>query len=458
MMKIHILLILTLIVLYTSCVDNQEDIKQTEKWTQYIEPRIGTAHYRWFHFTLGVLPFGLAKPAPSTKGTVTDKIGLSYISIENTRINMQVEAVNKAFNKVKKQVRHIWNEYWGHIKVETNIEDDKAKFYIGLYQALLGRGLANDVNGAYPQNDGSRGQLPMLGGKPQYNIYNTDAIWGAQWNLSQPWVLACPEYMSEFISSHLQFYKDTGWLADSLANNRYASGVGTNLFSTIIVEAYQYGISDFDTELAYETRFKKELDGKENPLGAEKINTTIFRKYGYVPHRNQGKGYHETFMLSASHSLEYSYSAAWVIVQCTKRLGDKVNYDKLMYLPKGWEHLYDQSCNFIRPKKSDGHSINQFNPMEVWRGVQEENTWQYTFYAPHDIKGSVEKTGKKMFTMRLNRIFTQSPKKIISRETEVGAFTDLETLYNHGNQPYLHISWLFNEIRRPKPIQKWVPS
>lgn len=656
-MKIHILLFLILIVLFTSCGDKQNETKQIEDWTQYVEPRIGTAHCRWFHFTPGALPFGLAKPAPSTNGslgnksgweatgydyrentiegftclhefqvggivlmptngklttipgypsdtvktgyrshfshkneiakagyysvwlddyeinveltstlrvafqrfsfpsgkenhilfnignrqgesgaikdayvtytpdkhiegwvitepeyvkkyqpgatvplyfsavldkqpinygsfngkvlsnnakeskglgagmyftfsnkekeTVTAKIGLSYTSIENARINLQIEAENKTFDEVKEQAHHIWNEYLGRIEVESNREEDKVKFYTGLYHALLGRGLASDVNGAYPKNDGSIGQLPMLGGKPLYNIYNTDAIWGAQWNLSQLWTLAYPEYMSEFISSHLQFYKDTGWLADGLANNRYVSGVGTNLLSTIIAGAYQCGINDFDTELAYEACLKNELDGKNRPFGAGKVNTTDFLKYGYVPHRDQGEGYHETFMFSASHTMEYSYSA-WVVAQWAKRIGDKVNYDKLMYLSKGWERLFDQSCNFIRPKKADGHFIDRFNPMEVWRGFQEGNAWQYTFYVPHNIKGLVEKIGKENFTTRLDSIFTQSQKKIFSGGTEVGAFAGLETLYNHGNQPCLHISWLFNEIGRPKLTQKWV--
>ena len=117
---------------------------------------------------------------------------------------------------------------------------------------MLGRGLVNDVNGAYPKNDGSIGQLEMKDGKPVHNIYNTDAAWGAQWNLSQLWIMAYPEYISDYISSHLQAYEDAGWLADGLANNRYVSGVGTNLLPTIIAGAYECGIRDFDTKLAYE--------------------------------------------------------------------------------------------------------------------------------------------------------------------------------------------------------------
>lgn len=386
---------------------------------------------------------------------VTAKIGLSYTSVENARINLQTEAEGKTFEDAKEQAHQIWQEYLGRIEVETSKREDKVKFYTGLYHALLGRGLANDVNGAYPRNDGSVGQLPMKEGKPQYNVYNTDAAWGAQWNLSQLWTLAYPEYMSEYVSSHIQAYKDAGWLADGLANNRYVSGVGTNLLSTIIAGAYQCGIRDFDTKLAYEACLKNELDGKDRPFGAGKVNTAEFVKYGYVPHQDQGEGYHETFMFSASHTLEYSYSA-WAVAQWAKSLGDTENYDKLMNLSKGWERLYDTSCNFIRPKKADGKFVDNFNPMEVWRGFQEGNAWQYTFYVPHDVKGLVAKVGTEEFNARLDSIFTQSQKKIFSGGTEVGAFAGLETLYNHGNQPCLHISWLFNEAGRPELTQKWV--
>ena len=78
--------------------------------------------------------------------------------------------------------------------------------------------------------------------------------------------------MSEYISSHLQAYKDAGWLADGLANNRYVSGVGTNLLSTIIAGAYECGIRDFDTKTAYEACLKNELEGKNRPFGAGKVS------------------------------------------------------------------------------------------------------------------------------------------------------------------------------------------
>lgn len=386
---------------------------------------------------------------------VTAKVGLSYTSVENARINLQKEAENLSFDEVKEQSHQTWENYLGRVRVETADKNNKIKFYTGLYHALLGRGLVNDVNGAYPHHNGSIGQLPMEGGKPVHNVYNTDAIWGGQWNLAQIWALAYPEYLSDYISSHLQVYKDAGWLADGLANNRYVSGVGTNLLSTVIAGAYQCGIRDFDTKLAYEACLKNELDGKNRPLGAGKVDTEMFVKYGYVPHLDEGNGPDEAFMFSASHTLEYSYSA-WAVAQWAKENGDEKNYNELMRLSKGWERLYDASTNFIRPKKADGQFIEPFDPMQVWRGFQEGNAWQYTFYVPHDTKSLVEKVGTDVFTARLDSIFTQSQKKIFSGGTEVGAFAGLQTLYNQGNQPCLHISWLFNEAGRPSLTQKWV--
>lgn len=222
--------------------------------------------------------------------TVTVKVGLSYTSVENARLNRETEAADLTFDEAKEAAHVTWEEYLGRIRVETPVRENKVKFYTGLYHALLGRGLASDVNGAYPRHDGTVGQIALKDGKPAHQLYNTDAAWGAQWNLSQVWIMAYPEYISDYISSHLLVYKDAGWLADGLANSRYVSGVGTNLLSTIIAGAYQCGIRDFDVDLAYEACLKNELDGENRPLGAGKVDTKDFVTYGYVPHADAGDG------------------------------------------------------------------------------------------------------------------------------------------------------------------------
>ena len=391
---------------------------------------------------------------------ITAKVGLSYTSVENARLNRVEETHDGAlsFNEVRTLSEKTWESYLGRIRVTTSNHEDKVKFYTGLYHAILGRGLVNDLNGAYPKHDGTIGQLPLeADGTPKFSFYNTDAIWGGQWNLVQLWAMAYPEYLSDFVSTHLQVYKDSGWLGDGLACSRYVSGVGTNQLGNVIAAAYLSGIRDFDIETAYEAALKNELDGENRPRGAGKLSTDKFVKFGYVPHLDKGPHPDEAWRFSASHTLEFSFGA-YAVAQMAKELGKMEDYDKLMHLSKGWERIYNEETNLIHPKYENGEFIDNFNPMQVWRGFQEGNAYQYTFYVPHDAKGLIGKMGAEEFSARLDSIFQRSQENIFSGGKNIDAFAGLHTYYNQGNQPCLHISWLFNHAGRPSLTQKWVRS
>jgi predicted alpha-1,2-mannosidase len=389
---------------------------------------------------------------------ITVKIGLSYTSVANARLNLDTEAKKLDFDKAKKESLTIWKEYLGRITVEGKNEKDKIKFYTGLYHALLGRGLGSDVNGAYPMNNGKIGQIPLNSkGKPKYNYYNTDAIWGGFWNLTQLWALAYPEYYADWVQGQLLVYKDAGWLGDGIANSKYVSGVGTNFTGLAIASAYNSGIKNFDVNLAYEAALKNELEWKGRIEGAGKMDVKQFVERGYSPQiddigfntTTDGSGF------SASHTLEYSYSS-FAVAQFAKSLGKMQDYEQLMKLSQGWKILYDTETKFIRPKDANGNFVGDFDPSQPWRGFQEGNAWQYTFYVPHAVEELVSKLGKATFNDRLENIFKVSQKNVFGGGTKIDAFAGLSGFYNHGNQPNLHISWLFNFSGKPYLTQKWV--
>jgi predicted alpha-1,2-mannosidase len=386
------------------------------------------------------------------------KAGLSYTSIENARLNMDQEAKDLTFDKAHKQAKDIWNEQLGRIAVEGGKKEDFTKFYTGLYHALLGRGLASDINGAYPKNDGTVGQIPLdKDGIPLHNHYNTDAIWGGFWNLTQLWAMAYPEYYSDWIKSQLLVYKDAEWLGDGIACSKYVSGVGTNFTGLAIAAAYNCGIRDFDINLGYEAALKNELEWKDRKAGAGKLDVKQFVELGYSPYADElhmqttseGSGF------SASHTLEYSFSS-YAVANLAKSLGKTDDYNKLMALSGGWKRLYDQDLKLIRPKYKNGEFISDFKPYEPWRGFQEGNAVQYTFYVPHHIEQLIDTVGRDVFNHRLDSIFQLSRENIFGGGTTLDAFAGLHTAYNHGNQPNLHISWLFNFSERPDLTQKWV--
>lgn len=415
---------------------------------------------------------------------ITAKVAISYTSVQNARINLKAEATGVSFDQAKTASQQAWEEALGRIVVEQvakvkgqkkaktqnkslapcplPLAPDLVKFYTGLYHALLGRGVMSDVNGAYPKHDGTIGQVPMkkqmVNGQwtmvNEYRMFNTDAMWGGQWNLTQLWALAYPEHLSEFISSTLQEYKDCGWLADGLANSKYVSGVGTNQLPLMIDAAYQCGIRDFDLDLAYEACLKNEMDGENRPEGAGKDDTADFVELGYAPHKNLGER-GEDFYFSGSHTLEYAFSA-YATAMLAKSLGQMEYYDKLMWMARGWERIFDEKTGYMHPRLKNGAFIENFDPMQVWRGFQEGNAVQYTFYVPHMPEDLIKKVGVDEFNKRLNDIFTASQPQIFSGGKEIDAFAGLRTYYNQGNQPCLHISWLFNHSGRPDLSQKWV--
>lgn len=385
------------------------------------------------------------------------KLGLSYTSVENAKANYMAEAENLSFDNARRSAAADWSEQLSRIEVKGGSEDSRIKFYTGLYHCLLGRGLASDVNGAYPKNDGTVGQIELgKDGEPVHNHYNTDAIWGGYWNLTPLWALAYPEYYNDWCASQLLVYKDAGWLGDGIACSKYVSGVGTNMVSIALAGAYNSGIRDFDIETMYAAARKDNLEWRDRIEGAGKMDVRRFVEDGYVPYVDDPGfvAYEKGATFSVSHTLEYSFSA-YATAQLAKQLGHEEDYRQLMALSNGWAKVFDDDLKLVRPRVPGGEWIDNFDPYESWRGFQEGNAMQYTFFVPQNPDSLIARMGKDEFNERLDTIFTQARKTIFGGGKVAFAFSGLSSPYNHGNQPSLHIPWLFNFSGKPYLTQKW---
>ncbi|WP_140939128.1 GH92 family glycosyl hydrolase [Sphingobacterium lumbrici] len=383
------------------------------------------------------------------------QVGLSYTSIENAKLNLKTETEGQTFDVVKAAAHQKWNEKLGRIKVETQDSINKVKFYTGLYHALLGRGLASDVNGSYPRHDGTIGYIPLdVNGKPTYNHYNTDGIWGGFWNLGQLWALAYPDYLSEYIQSNLDFAKETGWLHDGVAAGANANGVQTNCFGLMIAATYNSGIRDFDVEEAYHIAYKNETGYEDRPFGSGKYDLRYFVNDGYIPFQDTIISNGWKFNFGASHTVEFAYTS-YGVSQFAKALGKNEDYERLMKQAGNWKNLFDPETKFIRPRYPNGEFIENFNPMKAWEGFQEANAYQYTWYVPQDPAGLINAMGLELFNKRLETTFDESQKSTFGGGKDIDSFSGLEKLYNHGNQPCLHQPFLFNYSGKPWLTQKW---
>ncbi|PPK86038.1 putative alpha-1,2-mannosidase [Neolewinella xylanilytica] len=406
---------------------------------------------------------GLALNYATAAGeTIELKVGLSYTSVANAKANLLAEAPTLTFDGARTAAQATWERELGKIRVESPDEEDKTKFYTGLFHALLGRGVASDVNGAYPRHGGQTGQLPEGGPGAGFEFMNTDAIWGGFWNITQLWALSYPEWYGNYVNTQLQVYRDKGWFADGLANSEYVSGVGTNFVGLAVAAAYQAGIRNYDVDLAYEAVRANELHWRNRDFGSGKMDVKAFTDYGYVPFKQEYEQYEgEWFRTDStgayfanSHTLEYSFSA-FAAAQMAKSLGKEDDYARLIQLSDGWQKILNPENQLMQPRLADGSFAENFDPYQPWRGFQEGNAMQYTFYVPHNPAGLVAALGRETFNDRLDSIFTASAKTDFGGGKEIDAFAGIKAIYNHGNQPCLHISWLFNFSGKPWLTQKW---
>ena len=384
------------------------------------------------------------------------KTGLSYTSTENAWLNLRTESEGKSFDIVREEAAEAWREKLSVFEVRGGKKEDRIKFYTGLYHALLGRGLASDINGAYPRNDGTAGYIPLdENNVPLYNHYNTDGIWGGFWNLGQVWALAYPEYLSEYMQSNLDFADETGWLHDGVAAGAYSNGVQTNYMGLMLAATYNCGIRDFDIEHAYEVALKNETQALNRDFGSGKYDLAHFVNLGYVPSYDTTLSNGWVFNFGASHTLEFCFSS-FAVSEFAASLGKNRDREKLLYQAKAYRRIFDPETKFIRPRYADGSFIENFNPTEPWRGFQEGNAFQYTWYVPHDPAGIIELVGEDLFNERLEKMFLDARKSTFGGGQEIDSFSGLEKLYNHGNQPCLHNAWLFNYTGKPWLTQYWV--
>lgn len=415
----------------------------------------------------------------SRRGPVEIKVGLSYTGIAGARRNLMEEAAYLDFDQARRQVQNVWAKALGRIRVESHTEDLKIKFYTGLYHALLGRGVSCDVSGDYPLayrqkaasgdsgtagRDNARfGHIPRNhSGRLKFQMINTDAIWGAYWNLTQLWSLAYPKYLRDFAYTQLEMYKNRGWFADGLVNSQYASGVGTNFVGLVLAAAYQTGLfknaDSSELQLIYAAVRKNELGIRDQhgarPAGAGKEDLAAFLKMGYVPYKDQQHSNAEGSNFAASHTLEYSFSA-YAAGQLARALHKTRDAQLFEQYASGWKKIFDSSLKLIRPKDSNGNFIKDYDPYEPWRGFQEGNGMQYSFFVPGNPHGLVQSIGKDLFNARLQKIFSAAEKDAFSGGRTMDAFSGVKAGYNQGNQPDMHMSWLFNFSGQPWQTQHW---
>ena len=358
------------------------------------------------------------------------KVGISAVSIEGARKNLDYELHGWNFNVAKKVAHEAWHKVLKKIKVKGGTTEQKKTFYTALYHAFLAPNLFMDVDGQY------RGTDLNIHTANNFTNYTVFSLWDT-FRAEHPLFTILEEKRTvDFIKTMLAQYKNGGQLPVwELAGNYTGCMIGYHSIP-VIVDAYMKGIRDFDASIA--------MNAMKHSAEQEHLGLKYYKKKGYIPSNKEGE--------SVSKTLEYAYDD-WCISQMAKEMGEQEEYEKYIRRAQNYKNIFDPSTGFMRAKV-DGFWFEPFDPAEVNFNYTEANSWQYSFYVPQDIEGIISLMGgKNAFEKKLDDLFTADSKTTGREQSDI---TGLIGQYAHGNEPSHHMAYLYNYVNKPWKTQEKV--
>ena len=396
------------------------------------------------------------------------KVGISYVSAENAKLNIDQELNHWKFNRVVKEAKKEWNTLLSNVKVEGGSLKQRQRFYTDLWHALQGRRIISDANGEYTDQTKyipEVKQIPLdKSGKPKFNHHNSDSFWGAQWTISTLWPLAYPKVASDFTNSLVRYYEDGGMIARGPSGGNYTF-VMTGASSTpFIVSNYMKGIRDFDVELAYKgLKHNHTVDGIMSRAGYEHFSQTgggmkFYEERGYIPYPIGKEAPYGNHRRGAGQTLEYSFQD-YTLAQLANALGHSKDAKYFKQRAQNYRNVFDAESGYMRPRNMDGSWQDPFDPFEYENGFVESNPAQGTWFVPHDIDGLASLMGgKDKLIERLDNAFKTAEKQGFT-SGKAHADENLEryrrTPINYGNQPSMQTAFIFSEAGAPWKTQYW---
>lgn len=345
------------------------------------------------------------------------KTGISYNSINGAKQNLESEIKDWDFDGIKKEARGKWNKALSKIKINGGNKDEKISFYTALYHTMLDPRIFQDVDGKYAGGDGKPHHSPVF---TKRTIFSGWDVFRSQMPLQ---TIINPGVVNDMVNSlvTLAAERKKNYLERWEILNAYSGCMIGNPAVSVITDAYQKGIRNFDVKSAYQ------------------LSVNSVEQFG-----NGEKGFtSEPF--SIANTLEYGYFE-WCVGQFAKSLGKNEDADKYFRRGQSYHNIFDKEKSWFRPKDAKGHWLAwpDSGRLTQWYGCIESNPYQQGWFVPHDVKGMVALMGGKQKVLKdLNAFFDKAPENMMWND-----------YYNHPNEPVHHVPFLFNRLGAPWLTQK----
>lgn len=357
------------------------------------------------------------------------KVAISFQSYENAEALLDREIPDWDFNRVQNEARRIWNEKLSSINVDTNVVENKIKFYSAMFRAYT---FASDRTLDKP--------LWVTKNTPYWDdIY---AIWDLWKTLYPLLTLVDHDAVRGNIDAILDRFGHFGYVRDGfIAGMDKLPNQGGDNIDNVLADAYFKGIKGVDWEKVYQVMKHNADNGRNGSIDKQledpqsKINNSQYKQLGWIPYCRSGN----------SKALEYSYND-YCVAQVAFSLGHIDDYKRYIQRSKGWINMWnpnlkDEKSNFTGFLDGKDHNDNfkYIDPRTILKPgpFYEGTSWTYSFSTAHTIPSVIELTGgKDKYAERLNYAFENNLIKI-------------------SNEPGFLVAKTFSDAGRPDLNSYW---
>ena len=393
---------------------------------------------------------------PEEAQTVCLRYGISYISPEQARENLEREIPDWDLETVSQLGARIWDKTLSKICVSGGTEAHKRVFYTALYRCSERMIDINEYGRYYSAFDHKVHESD----KP---FYTDNWIWDTYVALEPLQTILNPRMEEDKLNSYVEMYRQCGEMPSFATIWGAWAAMTGNYAATWMADALCKGLS-FDLEDGY-------AGARHNALectlmqwrDGEKIATDYFYdEHGYMPAyrpdeldagERSGQECEERQAVSITTANSYS---DWCLAQMARHLGKKDDEALFMRRAANYRNVFHPERKMAWPKDSNGAWIEDFAPWHMRHYFTENNTYTYTWDVKHDLAwlidfmGGPEATQQKldeMFRMDLGMAKYQFYSFMPDNTGLIGQ-------YSVSNEPSFHIPYIYNYAGAPWKTQK----
>ena len=404
---------------------------------------------------------GSVVTATAPVGVLEFRYGISFISVEQAKRNLQREIPAWDFAAIKDNAKARWNKRLGQVTVEGGTEAQRRTFYTALYRCSE-RMVNITEDGKYYSAYDHRVHEDA---RP---FYVDNWIWDTYRALEPLQTLLNPDMEADKIQSYVRMYQQSGWLPTfSVLWGSYACMNG-NHAAAWFADARFKGVQNFDVQAAFEGVRKNCLEATLLPWrkGPKCSLDAFYDANGYFPALAPGETETEPLVHPFEKrqpvpvTLENSYDD-WCIAQLA-RVVHRPD-DQALFLKRAafYKNVFRADKGLMWPKDARGNWIEPMDPkydggMGARDYYDENNGYTYTWDVQADFNGLIALMGgRAKAEQNLDQLFREplgrSKYEFWARLPDSSAMVGQ---YSLGNEPSLAIPYVYNRLGAPWKTQK----